>query len=151
MNSSTVAAVKTAIITALAARAGLAGVQVEYADPAKHRQDELIYFGNTRGRHEIAAIRAGRKPRNETYTLDLYIGAVKRGETVSAAEDRVAALLAEVEGLVADDPQLTAAGLAAGTIDSITAGDWEIDPGEIEPGRPAAAMVFGLEVRARLS
>lgn len=147
--TSTVPLVKDTLLALLRARAGLAEVQVERADPVGKRKKDLIYLGDVRGRQEIASIRAGRKSRNETYELEVVCYAEVRGRNVatSDAEDRVFALFAEVQDQVADDPQL---GLVEDGVAWTTVQDFSLDSGPTDTGANAVIAV-SLEVKARLS
>lgn len=145
MNSSTVVTVKKAMVTTLQARAGLAGIQVSYAHPGDKLEPDSIWMGDVRGHHEIAALRAGRKVRNEEYTLDVIVSVLKAGGDVQDAEDRAFVLFIEVEGALADDPRL------GGTVlEWAKAGEFTTTVGMTETGG-LAEIKLGVECRARLT
>jgi hypothetical protein len=102
--TSTVGTVKAALVALLAARPGLAGVEVCYAEGEPAR--ETVFFGDTRGTRTIPVATAGRKPRQEDYALDLFIRVARPDLSVAEAEARALALMAEVEDALADDPTL---------------------------------------------
>lgn len=103
---STVPTVRTTLITALAARPALAGVQVVRAHPGQAIEPEAVYLGAARGSDEIPVIRAGRKKRHESYTLDVFFDVVADGPDDQEASERAWTLFGELEDLLADDPSL---------------------------------------------
>lgn len=145
MNTSTTPTVKQAIVTVLAARAGLAGVQVKYAHPGNLIAFEAIFLGQARGRHDIAALRQGRKPRDEEYAIDLFVAAGKDGGDVQASEARAFALLGEVESALADDPKL-----GTSVLHWAKAGEWELDS-ELTPEGAVSVIRLEIDCKARLT
>jgi hypothetical protein len=100
-------AVKARIVALLAERAGLAGIQVTHGWPGKDFKGETIYLDQVRGRQEPAALRAGRKPRSDTFSVLVRIVAGQRSQkTPAIAEARASELLAELEDLLATNPTL---------------------------------------------
>lgn len=103
---STVPAVRAALVALLQARPGLAGVQVGYSHPGDALERESMFLGGTRGRHDPANLRAGRKHRDEAYTLDVWVDVSADGPTAQPASERAWALIGELEDVLADDPSL---------------------------------------------
>lgn len=103
---STVPTVRSALLVALGARAALAAVQVSYSHPGQAIEPESVYLGAARGSDEIPVIRAGRKKRQESYTLDVFFDVVADGPTGQEASERAWTLFGELEDLLADDPSL---------------------------------------------
>jgi hypothetical protein len=143
--SSTVPTIKDALVTALKAQAGLAGIQVERAHPGPEKLDrEAVWLGAARGRHVIPVMKAGRKSRDEEYIVEVLLSVVKPGGTLEEAEERAFALLAEVEDVLADDPRLgTTAILWA------KAGEWGESSGYLDEGAEADIRLE-VECKARL-
>jgi len=105
--TSVIPAVKSQFLALLEARSPIAEsrVTVTYSRPA-NLDREAIFFTGVRFRHDLPVIRAGRKPRDEVFTLMLAINAAKPGRTAEQAELRAFELLAAVEDMLADDPRL---------------------------------------------
>ena len=103
---STVPTVRAALVALLAARPALAGVQVEYTHPLEAIEDEAIFLGDSRGTAEIATIRAARKSRQESYTIDVWVEVNRDGPTAQDASERAWTLAGEVGDMLADDPSL---------------------------------------------
>jgi hypothetical protein len=103
---STVPIVRAALFTALAARPALVGVQVAYSHPGQAVEAEAVYLGAARGSDDVPVVRAGRKKRQESYTLDVFFDVVADGPTGQEASERAWTLFGELEDLLADDPSL---------------------------------------------
>lgn len=104
MATSTVPAVKAQLVALLTA--ALPTVDVTYSHPGDAIQPESVYLGGVRGSHDYPVVRAGRKPRQETYTIDVWIEALRDGTTSQEAEERAWVLFGELEDAIADDPTL---------------------------------------------
>lgn len=140
-------AFKQALKTALAARAGLTGVQVAYEYPSTNITGEDIWLGNAESDNRIPVMRAGTKKVDEDYTLTVFAQVLKtQGEGQEAADLRASALLAEVQQCLAETPQLTAQIMWA----QITG--WEHFVGPFEGGGASRGSRFEIRVsvRARL-
>lgn len=108
--SSVVPTFKAALVTALQARAGLSGVQVARRWPGPSTADEGIYLGDARGRTTPRALKTGRQRRTETAQVEIIIQTLRSAHTpldADDSEDRAFALLAELEGALADDPDVS--------------------------------------------
>ncbi len=140
-------AFKQALRTALAARAGLAGVQVAYEYPVANITGEDIWLGNAESDNRIPVMRAGTKKVDEDYTLTVFAQVLKtQGEGQEAADLRAAAVLREVQQQLAESTQLTAEVMWAQVI------GWEHFVGPFESGGASRGSRFEIRVavRARL-
>lgn len=141
---STVPAVSAAIVSVVAP--ALPGVQVVEGRPADSLlQRECVYTGQVTGHHAIANIKAGRKQRNENYTIDVVCSVLQARGTVAAARNRAYELVAAVEDALANDPFL---GAVDGLI-AATAGGFR-DVSDFVKEGPAAVVVLEVECSARL-
>lgn len=103
MATSTVSALKAALLTRLQARTGLAGVQVTYGWPSGQVKRESIMLGGVTGNQEYRTV--GATQRMEEYTLTTYITVIREGSALQqAADERALALMAEVEADLRSDP-----------------------------------------------
>jgi len=144
---STVPTVRAALVTLLAARPGLADVQVEYTHPGQELQGETIFLGDSRGTAELATIRAGRRTRTETYTLDVWIEVNSDGPTAQTASERAWTLAGEVEDQLADDATL---GLTQPFWAVIVEADQSVYVDDAKRGYVARIRV-GIQCEARLT
>ena len=145
--TSTVPAAKTALVTLISA--ALPGVQVTYGRPPDNELErECVYVGNVSGVQRIPTMRAGRKPREETYSVEIVVAILLERGTTSDAEDRAFELLAECEDVVADDPTLAIAS-AAGSFEAV-AGSFESTADYTLEG-PACVVQWNVDCKARLS
>lgn len=102
--TSTVPTARAALVTALTA--ALPETQIAWSHPGDAREPESIYLGEARIDSEVATIRAGRKKRQERYTIDVLIDVAADGPTGQDASERAFVLLGELEDILADDPSL---------------------------------------------
>lgn len=112
--SSTIPAAKAKLTSLLTdAFAGDSAVSVSYAwNP--EAKGERVYLGRppeeaSTGTSNVPVMKAGRKPRQESYGIEVTIQVWKPGETpatANAVETRAFDHLALVDGVVADDPNL---------------------------------------------
>lgn len=105
MATTTITAMRAALIALLQARAGLSGVQIGYGMPTGALQREHILLGLVEASQEYRAIGTTRK--FEDYTVTVHIGVVREGTNQQAADERALALLAEVEGALRTDPTVS--------------------------------------------
>lgn len=147
-STSRIVDVKDALLSILSNDAGLAGIQVTRGKPGDDIRDEAVWVGRAVGRHEPVTIRAGRQPRDETFTVDVVVSVLVGGGTIADAEDRAHVLMDEVEDAIAQDPSL--GGVLVG-------GDWAL-PADLEESGSGYTDVgaiceirLGVEVRARLT
>lgn len=135
---------KQALRTALTARPGMSGVQVSYAFPEDDLQAESLWFEDAVTSNEIPVMKAGTKKVDEEYTLDAVIQVLKQqGESQETADLRAAALLAELQQALAENPQITP------EIQWVEMAGWEHTPGKLNAGHGSRFNVT-LRVRARL-
>lgn len=100
---STAPVVKTRLLELLTAAA--TGVQVGRHHPGDALEPESIFTGRVRGNSEIPVARAGRKKREEEYTIEVWF-VVAHATTQLDAELRAFELLGLLEDLLANDPTL---------------------------------------------
>lgn len=122
----------TSIRTAAKARlatvltAALSGVQVSYGWPGQDVARETVYIGKTRGAYEHAGFQAGRKQREDRFTVDVWFVAANPGQaTPLVAEQRVETLFAALDTALADDPRIgnTVSGLSWSLVGSVDGPD----------------------------
>lgn len=145
--SSVIPAFKSALISALSARAGLAGVTVTYAWPGPSAKPEMVACSTSRSTQDFANIKAGRKHRNEDAEVDVVVWVFQGGGTPVASdvtEARSFAMAAEVEGELADDPTL------GGVCEWSRIARVEAELVPFEKGW-ASQLILTLAVRARLT
>lgn len=149
LTHSTVSTVKSQLLTRLQARPNLAEVQVFYSWPADVQQAEAIYFGEARGEHTYPVLKSGRKPRQENYSLDIFIDVAGSGASSRETEERAWALASEVEDTIADDPTL---GLTTDVIQAVAFGNWTLQYAvDVTREGWAAIIRVSLDVTARLA
>lgn len=102
--TSTVPAVKAALVTALAAASSLAGVQVTYGWPPNPQREHLFIGGTTDWEQEPGVF--GGQGRAESYGLELTIVASKPGAAQQTVTERAFVLLAAVETVLLAAPSL---------------------------------------------
>ncbi len=102
MATSTIPTLKANLVTQLAARAGLAGVQISYGPPLPNPQREYIWIGDVIGTQEYAAMAAPNQ-RHESYDLQVIIAVLREGVDSKAADDRCFALFGELESQLRGD------------------------------------------------
>lgn len=149
MTTSTAPTVRAALIAALDARPGLNGVTVTHFWQGDADTQEAIYLGNTTIINEFAVLRAGRKPREEVYRIQLHVRSLKPTDWGPTAETRVFAMIAEVENLLADDPS---AGLSGSlpTLRMLVA-EITVDPVTVEPSGLGSEATLIIEAHNRLA
>lgn len=102
--SSTIPAVKQALFDLLAARPGLAGVQVAWAQPSPDAtQQDAIWFEGTTSNQKAEAL--GNLRRDETYVMELVVSVLRDGDTARAAELRMWEICGEIEDTVRENPK----------------------------------------------
>lgn len=134
---STAPAVKTALLATWTETASL-GVTRHHPGDAMKR--EAVFSGRVRGRSTIPVMRAGRKKREEDYTVEVWIR-VAKASTEADAEDRSFELLGELEDRLANDPGL---GLGEPTLRATLDG-WETETG-FDPGTGGWETVLRADV-----
>ena len=138
----TVPTVKAALVSGLTS--ALPGQQVSYGWPGDVVKRSCIYIGDVTGRFDIPTMKAGRKHRDETYAVEVYIGVVLPGKTVEAAETQAFTLLAALEDLLANNP-----GFVSG-VNAAVAGEFDVTSGFNAEGA-ACAITCKVNVSNRLN
>lgn len=100
--ASSIPAAKAKVLELLRARAALNAVQVEWAHPGKNVAKEALWMGDAFGEDTAAAI-STTSPRDEKYGLPVVVSVLHEGNSGQAAEERMWALVAEVEAAI--DPR----------------------------------------------
>ena len=146
--TSTVPSAKAALVALIGT--ALPGVQVTYGRPSDAELDsECVWVGDATGQQRVPTIKAGRKARHETYSVDVVCWTVIQRGLVSEAEARAFVLLGEVEDVVADDPSL---GLTTATtpVFFATTGQFET-AADVASGIPVAVVRMSVNCEARLA
>lgn len=147
MAGSVVVAAKKSLVTLLQARAGLTLVQVAYGYPGDDTvKPERIFMGRSRADHDTAALKAGRRFRDETGTFEVVVQTLLLNKTVEQAEERAVQLGLEVEECVADNKYL--AGVAGLKWAIVSAS--ELNSGHNEHGS-VAELILTITYNARLT
>lgn len=146
MAGSLVVACKQALVDLLDGQAGLTGVQVSYGWPGEAAQKELIFCGRVRSEHGTAALRTGRRFRNESGSFLVVVHVKTAGGTPEEAEERALELGTAVEECVADNKTLGGVpGLNSAVIE-----DMEMTNGITDTGA-VAVLEYSLRYQARLT
>jgi hypothetical protein len=104
---STLVVFKQAVVAALAARPGLAGVQITYEYPIGSITGADIWLADASADTRIPVMRAGVLKVEEDYTLLIIAQVLKtQGEGQEAADIAALGLLREVQQQFAEKPQL---------------------------------------------
>ena len=104
--TSTAPVARLALFNLFAAAPGLSGVQVSYSHPGDAMETDTVYLGDIRGRSAPATIKAGRRTRDESYTVDVWVETTVDGPSAQGASERAWTLAAAVEDVVAADASL---------------------------------------------
>jgi len=99
--TSTAPAYLDALFTALAARSGLAGVQIGQTYPGKALQPESIYSGKIDTDMAIPVSAGARLVRQEEYTVEVIIDIAGTGNDWTAARNKAYGYLGEIDDQVA--------------------------------------------------
>lgn len=125
----------------------LPGVSVTYGRPMDTvLPREAVYVGDVRGQHRIPVMKAARKAREESFTVDVVVAVLMPRGTIADAEARAFVLATQVENVLADDPSL-------GGVDGLihaTAGSFRSEPDFAQEG-PVAVVVIEVDCLSRLS
>ena len=132
---------RSALVTLLSNRTGLAGVQIGYGMPPGALQREHMLLGIVDASQEYRAIGTTRK--FEDYTVTLHIGVVREGTNQQAADERALALLAQVEAALRDDPTVS------GTVLTAEIGRYRMEPLASETTRECR-ITLDINTRARI-
>lgn len=145
---STIPAVRSALQTAIGA-ALPAGVCCYRAWPGPDADREMVILGKTEGTHELPVMKAGRRQRQEEYTIDCEVwvfgGAGATPQNVDPVEDRAWELVEAVEDVLANNPQID----GTATILWAEIGSTEMDVAAFENSW-AVRILLEINVSARL-
>lgn len=142
---STVVATKRALRQLIAAQ--LPAVQVKYGQPAAiEKARECVWIGDTEGTHTVPVLTAGRKRREEDYTITVFVEVVKDRGTLEDAEDRCEQITHAVEDVLANDPSL---GNVDGLVHAYADGDFSLVT-DYGPG-PISLRRFDVHCLARIT
>lgn len=103
---SLVPAARAALFTTLTTAFTGSGVQVSYSHPGDAMERETVYLGDARGGHELATVRAGRRSRDQTFSIDVWVETTCEGPDAQVASERAWELYGELEDIVANDASL---------------------------------------------
>lgn len=124
--------------------ASLAPIQVTYGLAGDTVDRTTVFVGDVTGRFSIPLLRAGRKPREETYSLDVVFWSLIPGGAVCDAEDDLFSNLQALDDYLADDPS------AGGVVLRATLGDFTLRSGNTSKGA-YAELQFQVDVLNRLA
>lgn len=102
--TSSIPAVKAALVTRYQARAGLVGVQISYGWPKGTPQKEMLIVGGVKGEQQWAAL--GKRAKDELYDVEHVISVIFSDGVQQNATERAFAILAEIEQELRNDPQV---------------------------------------------
>lgn len=144
--------VRYALLDALQAHDDLTGVQVEEMHPGDAKQRELVFLGATRpSESDIPTMKAGRKQLNDEFLIDVHFEATKGYTTARDGLERIAVLMAALEDVLLDDPQLGLDQSESGLLSATPTGDRNgPDPYRTKEGIVAYGRI-AVECRTRLS
>ena len=128
------------LITALKARAGLSGVQIEPAYPGPRTAAECIHLAKTVWDEEFFKLSAGQKKR-ERYYIETIVQVARGGDDPATCDARAWALVSEIESYLTQN--------AGGdmTIGGALNGWAELEPVDHTPGWAEGQRVSIIELR----
>ncbi len=104
MATSTIPALKAKLVELLGAAESLHDVQIAWGWPGGSPARDLIIVGDVpEWSQEPAALRAGRKPREESYAIEILIRVERSGVDQRSVSERAFEIAAEIEDVVGDD------------------------------------------------
>ncbi len=157
-------AIKSALVTQLAARPGLAGVEVAYEMPERANNvagqsgnyDAVWFEGAPEGSFDNTVFRAGGLLIDETYVQDMVIQVLRplSDGTQQVADERAQQILGEVFAELSAQAGWDKAGLGLANLLRLVvtpaSQEWVVGRIGGKPGH-LSALVLGLEVEARWS
>lgn len=145
--SSTLPAVKAALVSLGRAAINDNDVQVTYSRPAdSFLKRNCVWVGRATGTSRVPTIKAGRKAREENYSVEVVFWVAKPRGTAEECELQAHDYRAAFEDVLADDPSL-------GNVDGLvhaSVGAWEAEA-EIPDNGPYAIVTLQVACVARLS
>lgn len=131
------------LLTLLAARPGLADVQVVEEKPATGLQPDAMWFDDeAESDNEIPVMKAGEKDVDETYTFGIVIQALVGDGTVRDAKTRAVAMFSELQQQLAETPR------PVDSIDWVELVGWAVVCGPVTEGGSDRGARFGVTLRA---
>lgn len=149
MSTTTAPIIRAQLISLLAARPALTDVLVKHVWQGDAAEQEQIYLGNTSADLDFATIRAGRKKREEDYTIQVIIDVETPTDWGPASETRAFVLAGDVDNMLADDPAI---GLA-GTYPTLRmhVSHLEQSSGGLDPSGIGTRITLTISVQSRLT
>lgn len=107
MATSSVPAVKAAILTLLQADAGLTGVDVRWAEPIKDLPPEMVSLGNAEFTAEtVPFLKPAPHRHREDYVIPVWVGVELEGDDPRTTETRMWEITGVVENLLRNNVNL---------------------------------------------
>ena len=147
MAGSIMVSFKTKLLAELAALAGTTGVKMSYADPGENALKENIWFGRIYDSEvDPVALRAGRRRREENFTVEVFVEVGGVRLTPERCETRALELGQLVEEYLADHPKLddTVDGLLFAVVSGM-----DLFTSQTTDG-PLTRQTISVDVKARL-
>jgi hypothetical protein len=139
--TTTITAMRAALIASLRDRPGLAGVQIGYGMPPGALQREHILFGMVDAQQEYRALGTARK--FEDYAATVFISVMREGTDQQATDERALSLLAEVEAELRADPTV------GNTVLTAEVSRYRMEPMASDTTREAR-ITLDIQTRARI-
>ena len=143
--TSRISATKGALVSLVTTAINDANVTVKWGRPPNVIvQGVNAYVGDVRGRSPLSNIKAGRKYRDEEFSVNVVFTAILGDATTQTIEDRLLGYYASLENVIADDPTL-GVGLKFAQV-----GDYTLET-DNESGSPESTLTVSVECEARLT
>lgn len=147
MAGSIMVAFKSKLVSELAALPSMTGVKLSYGDPGENALKETIWCGRIlENEHEPVALKAGRRRREENFTLEVYVDVTGTRLTHERAESRAVALGQALEEYLADNPKLDDS--VTGLLFAVVSG-MELVTLQTTDG-PSTRLTVSIDVKGRL-
>ena len=138
---------KTKLIEVMAAMPEMAGVKISFADPGENALKENVWLGRIYdNEHDPVALKAGRRRREENFTLEIYVDVGGTRLTPERCETRALELGLLIEEYLADNPKLD--GAVDGLLFAVVSG-MELFTSQTTDG-PYTRHTVSVDVKARL-
>lgn len=146
--TSMIPAAKDALVDLLSAHTALQGVAGYRYVPYEVADAEFWYVrGLVEGNQSFVVLRAGRKPRQEEFTITVVYDLTLEGKEPADAESRLFEVYGAIVDVVADDPTL---GLTESMFQA-SLGDQRSNHGYTEDGNAFGSLEADVTVSCRLS
>jgi hypothetical protein len=138
---------KQDLLATISAMPGMAGVKVSFGDPGENALKENVWFGRIYDNdHDPVALKAGRRRREENFTLEIYVEVGGTRLTPERCETRALELGLLIEEYLADNPKLD--GNVDGLLFAVVSG-MELFTSQTTDG-PYTRHTVSVDVKARL-